>query len=148
MKTRFGVLEAGNTLDVMPNARHQLRADAVTPAQARTIVRRMIAGWDPDDVKLVELLTSEVVTNAVLHAATEILLAVHEDGATVRVEVSDAGTRMPHIRDDPDVGGYGLGIVEGLAARGGVEPLPSAGKTVWFEVDARKRAGDEAVVRR
>jgi anti-sigma regulatory factor (Ser/Thr protein kinase) len=96
-----------------------LRAEFVSPAQARSVVRRMLQLWDADaDVEIAELLTSEVVTNAVRHAATEIMLRVLADESTVRVEVS----------------GYGLHIVERLATRWGVDPAGANGKVVWFEL--------------
>jgi anti-sigma regulatory factor (Ser/Thr protein kinase) len=132
----IGVLERRNTLEkVSSDVRRRMSADTVSPAEARRIVRSTLDGWDADDIKLVELLTSELVTNAVRHAATEIVFCVEVALSTVRVEVSDAGTTMPHIRDDDQIGGYGLRIVEALATRWGVDLLPGAGKTVWFEVD-------------
>ncbi|MEX0666610.1 MAG: ATP-binding protein [Acidimicrobiia bacterium] len=123
----------------------ELAAVDVSPARARSIVRRMLAVWDADDeVRLTELLTSELVTNAVRHAATEIMLRVAVDARTVRVEVTDTGKTMPVLTQTPDVGGYGLRIVDQLAARWGVDPIPNDGKTVWFEVDLK---GHEAGTR-
>ena len=108
-----------------------------SPAQARTIVRRMLHGGEPERAcEVAELLTSELVTNAVRHAASEIMLRVAVDDSTLRVEVTDTSATMPRIRDDPGVGGYGLRIVER-----GVESLPKRGKTVWFELDVTTRAG-------
>jgi len=121
--------------------RRELAADVASPAQARTIVRRMLRGGEPERAcEVAELLTSEVVTNAVRHAASQIMLRVAVDDSTLRVEVTDTSAAMPHIRDDPDVGGYGLRIVDELATRWGVESLPKRGKTVWFELDVRSRA--------
>jgi anti-sigma regulatory factor (Ser/Thr protein kinase) len=130
-------------------ATHELAAADVSPARARSIVRRMLALWDSDDeVRLTELLTSELVTNAVRHAATEIRLRVEFDAKTVRVEVTDTGKAMPVVTPTPDVGGYGLRIVDQLAARWGVDQIPENGKTVWFEVDLKGRAdGSRAATR-
>ena len=123
-------------------ATHELAAADVSPARARSIVRRMLAAWNSDDeVRLTELLTSELVTNAVRHAATEIMLRVEVDAKTVRVEVTDTGKAMPTVTETPDVGGYGLRIVDQLAARWGVDPVPNDGKTVWFEVDLKGLEG-------
>ena len=134
---------------MMPEVRRELRADDITPAQARSIVRRMLAVWDADDdVKVAELLTSELVTNAVRHAATAIELRIEAEELTVRVEVTDNATGMPHIRDDPGVGGYGLRIVEQLATRWGFDPTPDNGKTVWFELDVRDRGAGTAAASR
>ena len=87
-----------------------------------------------------ELLTSEVVTNALKHArvTTENSVAVEalvfDD--VVRVEVRDRGSGF----DPPTPGppgqlrpsGWGLFLVEELARRWGVDSVPST--TVWFEV--------------
>jgi PAS domain S-box-containing protein len=79
---------------------------------------------------------SEVVTNAVLHAHTEIDLtvAVERDG-TVRVEVRDGSLNLPLPRDYTETAstGRGLGLVEVLASSYGVHPH-AHGKTVWFVV--------------
>jgi hypothetical protein len=54
----------------------------------------------------------------------------------VRVEVRDRSTVLPEAHDTGPLepGGLGLSVVETLAARWGVDPLPD-GKTVWFELD-------------
>jgi anti-sigma regulatory factor (Ser/Thr protein kinase) len=123
-----------------PQVRQELAPDDLSPAQARSIVRRMLELWESDDdVRLTELLTSELVTNAVRHAATEIMLRVEADARMVRVEVTDTGPDLPVITDTPDLGGYGLRIVDELAARWGIEHAPEDGKTVWFEVEVTAR---------
>ena len=127
-----------------PDVRRDLSADAVSPARARIIVRRMLDIWDADDVKLVELLTSELVTNAVRHAATAIVLTVAAEASTVRVEVSDLDPHLPSMCANPGIGGYGLRIVDGLATRWGVEQRPNDGKTVWFEIELTGREGETA----
>ncbi len=87
-------------------------------------------------VDTVELLTSEVVTNALVHArsAPELCVEVRHD--VVRVEVSDTSTSEPVLqRPDPEsASGRGIAIVEQLAAGWGVEQLAGDGKRVWFEV--------------
>ncbi len=87
-------------------------------------------------VDTVELLTSEVVTNALVHArsAPELSVEVRQD--VVRVEVSDASAIEP-VLQQPDLesaSGRGIAIVETLAAGWGVEQMPDDGKLVWFEV--------------
>ena len=112
-----------------------LTAQLAAPAQARSVVRRLLKLWDGGEpAEIAELLTSELVTNAVVHATTEILLRVEANPSLVRVEVSDAGAGLPAIRT-PDVGGYGLRIVDRLASRWGVDPAGANGKVVWFELD-------------
>ena len=86
-------------------------------------------------VETVELLTSELVTNVVLHARSSPELVVSLDDGVVRVEVWDS-TASPPIRRPPDAqsaSGRGINIVAELAAEWGVEKIPD-GKRVWFEV--------------
>jgi anti-sigma regulatory factor (Ser/Thr protein kinase) len=87
-------------------------------------------------VDTVELLTSEVVTNALVHArsAPELLVDVRQD--VVRVEVCDRSPSEP-VLQQPDLdsaSGRGISIVDQLADGWGVEHLPDDGKLVWFEV--------------
>lgn len=92
-----------------------------------------------------ELLTSEIVTNAVVHAGTEITVTVHLAADSVRIEVSD-GAPADAIPPPADLergqdaivdlgGGRGLLLVQMMAVRWGVEPV-DAGKIVWFELSA------------
>lgn len=87
------------------------------------------------------LLTTELVTNAVLHArAGTIELAVEMSGAAgVRVSVTDpGGAGTPHVEElDPDIpGGMGLFLVEQISSRWGVDRLPTGENRVWFELAA------------
>jgi anti-sigma regulatory factor (Ser/Thr protein kinase) len=83
-------------------------------------------------------LTSELVTNAVLHAAAsapvdyEIQLQVSRIASGVRVEVSDGNPNMPHLRP-PGNGGRGMHIVDAVAHTWGTFSN-GTGKTVWFEL--------------
>jgi anti-sigma regulatory factor (Ser/Thr protein kinase) len=83
----------------------------------------------------VELLTSEVVTNAIVHAGASPSLVVRLSRGRVRVEVHDQHADVP-VRRDPGplaVSGRGMAIVDQLAREWGVEHVPD-GKRVWFEV--------------
>ena len=84
---------------------------------------------------VVTLLVSEMVTNAVLHARTEVHLSIEHDAAGIRVEVSDLSPAAPAVRHftQQAATGRGMKLVEQLADRWGTEPLPD-GKVVWFEV--------------
>ena len=84
---------------------------------------------------MVTLLTSELVTNAVLHAQSDIHLVVCANNGTVRVEVSDASPAIPTLpRPNPGAQtGRGLTLVEKGSHTWGVSKQ-AVGKTVWFEV--------------
>jgi len=87
-------------------------------------------------VDTVELLTSELVTNAVIHARCAPELLVRLGDKAVRIEVCDGDANAP-TRRPPDVeaaSGRGIAIVEELATTWGVEHIPDDGKRVWFEV--------------
>ena len=103
---------------------------------ARQFARRA-AATSAADVDTVVLLVSEVVTNAVLHARSDIRLDVQASTDTVRVEVHDASPVEPRVHHFRLTSGTGRGLrmVEQLARRWGVEADPArGGKIVWFEV--------------
>lgn len=105
---------------------------------ARRFVRDVLMSRRVPDrvVDTVELLTSEVVTNAIVHARSGPQLAVQVDEAVVRVAVRDRSKAMPVRRLGPvdDVSGRGVVIVEELASAWGVERERGGSKRVWFEV--------------
>ena len=84
----------------------------------------------------VELLVSELVTNAVLHASSAARLDVHVSRTSIRVEVFDEDARLPEPKDADDraTGGRGLLLVDRIASRWGSESK-QGGKVVWFEMD-------------
>jgi anti-sigma regulatory factor (Ser/Thr protein kinase) len=100
-------------------------------------VRVTLQDWGCDGVAdEVALLTSELVTNAVLHAGTPIELVVEERPDAVRVEVRDTSDEVPVRRQvSPDATyGRGLALVEAVARDWGVRQIPDDGKAVWFEL--------------
>jgi len=84
-----------------------------------------------------EVLTSELVTNALVHSdSTEIMVGVRTISGGIVVEVDDASRRFPRRRE-PDLrggGGFGLRLVHRLATDWGCEPA-AGGKRVWFRLD-------------
>jgi anti-sigma regulatory factor (Ser/Thr protein kinase) len=100
-----------------------------------------LVGLDPGVRDVLELLTSELVTNAVKHGASDpnesILLSAHKQNGCVRVEVCDEGLTgfdaEPGGTDLMEPGGNGLVLVEALASRWGVRP--GQPKCVWFEAE-------------
>lgn len=79
------------------------------------------------------LLTSEVVTNAVMHAQTPIDITVVVGATSVRIEVCDEDTSIPTVRTDGVTSGRGLQLVDRLSSAWGVIAR-GTGKRVWFEV--------------
>ena len=82
------------------------------------------------------LLTSELVTNGIVHAHTDLRLVVEATATWVRIEVSDDNPHLPTRReyDDTAVTGRGLEMVELLADDFGMEPIEGDGKRVWFRL--------------
>ncbi|MEU9229150.1 SpoIIE family protein phosphatase [Streptomyces massasporeus] len=117
-------------------------------ASARSFVRDTLQGWGfADIVDDAVVLTSELVTNAVVHAGTsaDVLCLRSDEGA--RIEVADRypereiplqGTAINMGSPDRE-GGRGLQLCAALAGRWGVEYTP-AHKTVWFQLDLPARA--------
>jgi anti-sigma regulatory factor (Ser/Thr protein kinase) len=87
-------------------------------------------------VHTVELLTSEVVTNAIVHGRSGPQLAVEVGDHVVRVAVHDLSPELPvrRLGHPDDVSGRGVIIVEELASAWGVEREQNGSKRVWFEV--------------
>jgi anti-sigma regulatory factor (Ser/Thr protein kinase) len=87
------------------------------------------------------LLTSEVVTNAVVHGDGTVMVRAQTGDGRLRVEVQDDGDGAPVVQDAErdDEGGRGLALVAALADDWGVERVPG-GKYVWFELVARHTA--------
>ncbi len=92
----------------------------------------------------VQLMVSELATNAVLHARSRFdVLLEKVDHNTVRVEVRDFGDGTPRLRTDAieDEGGRGLRIVDLLSQMWGVENRPGGrGKSTWFTVSVGPQA--------
>ena len=114
-----------------------LPGDVTTPAAARRFVRAALESVEADAVVIetAELLTDELVTNAIIHAHSKSYLFIRAASGVVRVEVTDPDDRLPSLSapDTEALGGRGLAIVNGLASAWGVERA-GAGKTVWFEL--------------
>ncbi|MEU2153850.1 SpoIIE family protein phosphatase [Streptomyces sp. NPDC019396] len=103
--------------------------------RARELARAQLVAWELEPlVDTVELLVSELVTNALRYGEGEIRLRLLRD-RTLVCEVWDAGLVQPRRRRarDTDEGGRGLQLVGLLSAAWGSRRTPR-GKTVWFEL--------------
>jgi two-component sensor histidine kinase len=105
--------------------------------QARRYARR----WSNEHVLAeaavadIELVASELVSNAVRHALPPYDFELSRVNGVVRGEVHDGSTTTPTMNDHPDHrGGFGLNIVTSRTSRWGTAVTPD-GKQVWFEID-------------
>ena len=119
-------------------------ADVAQIRHARTwvVAEAAHAGAPADIQRVVGLLASEVVTNAVKHGPIGGLVEVQvrRSGDRLRVSVRDEGRGRP-VRLEPEpmaLSGRGVLLIDRLAAAWGVEP-ERGGKAVWFEVLLRRR---------
>lgn len=116
-------------------ARRDLRA----VAEARRALRELLGQWGrAAGVDTAELLTSELVTNALVHTDHEAVLTATVWPRGLRVEVRDFVGRRPRLRvadADDDTHGRGLMLVQSLADAWGVR-AHGVGKAVWFELHA------------
>ncbi|HEY5335420.1 MAG TPA: ATP-binding protein [Mycobacteriales bacterium] len=114
-------------------------SDARAVMHARRFTSRLCAraGVDGDLCDNAVLLTSEVVTNAVIHGRSEARLRVVVDAERIRVEVGDDNSRYPVIQtpDEDALDGRGLRLLDVVATDWGVRD-DKIGKTVWFEIRA------------
>jgi anti-anti-sigma factor len=116
-----------------------LAPSPTAPAAARVFVRETCRYWElalPGStvVERAVLLADELVTNAVVHAQSELRLRLELRGDRLHIAVRDGGARLLRLVTAPDPeaqGGRGLWLVEQLAAGWGVDRHPGGGKVVW-----------------
>jgi len=133
-----GLVEAVEQL--LAEASRRFDHDAQTPRAARRFVSEALTAWGDDEGDLtdtVTLLVSELVTNAVVHAGSDVEVMVRLTATAARVEVTDASTNgvAPRQATAEEDSGRGLALVGNLARRWGVRAAPGGGKTVWFEIE-------------
>ena len=112
-------------------------AEGTSAGAARRFVSATLAAWGVEALEdAATLLASELVSNVVLHAGTDLDIVLRRPHGRVRIEVHDRDHRLP-IRKHYSVTsttGRGLGMLEDLAQDWGAEAT-AAGKVVWFELD-------------
>lgn len=127
-----------------PQLRRRLRrADLRAVPEVRRALRELLSRWgSTGGAETAELLTSELVTNALVHTDSDAVLTATVGPRGLRVEVRDFLGRKPTLRpanaDDgtprDDTHGRGLVLVESLADKWGVR-RHDVGKSVWFELN-------------
>jgi anti-sigma regulatory factor (Ser/Thr protein kinase) len=115
-----------------------LPASAASPAVARAWLHTIAdtAALPEELVSDATLVLSELVTNAVIHAATDVHVDIRfHDADGIHLEVGDATAAVPHVLPTApeQIGGVGMRIVEQLVAAWGVR-LVGDGKVVWADL--------------
>ena len=125
---------------IRPTELHQCRfrllANPTAAAQARAKVREAIAAWDIEiDLEAAVLLTSELVTNAVMHDGGDVItLAISCCYCQLRVDVHDSSVDLPSPACTAPLDaetGRGLMLVDTIADQWGYYRT-TAGKAVYF----------------
>jgi anti-sigma regulatory factor (Ser/Thr protein kinase) len=109
---------------------------AASAGAARRLVTEAVRdAGAPSLAETAQLLVSEVVTNAVLHATGHVRVEVSCLGGRLRVRVGDDSSALPERRNHAEdaTTGRGLVLIEALSSAWGVE-VDGDGKTVWFEL--------------
>ena len=103
------------------------------PAAARHFVVATVNAWGVGDLADdAALVVTELAANAIVHAhsAFTVILSAHHD--RLRLSVHDAGPLA--AAGLPAAPLHGLGAVDALSSRWGIESLGNAGKTVWVDL--------------
>ncbi|MFJ6937745.1 ATP-binding protein [Streptomyces sp. NPDC101132] len=115
------------------------RADLRAVGEVRRALRELLRPWGrADSADVAELLTTELVTNALVHTDQGAEVTASLAASRLRVEVRDHATRHPLPlvpAADDGTHGRGLLLVEAMADAWGVSTR-GRGKVVWFEIDA------------
>jgi anti-sigma regulatory factor (Ser/Thr protein kinase) len=122
---------------------HLIRNTPAAPGVARRYVREALAGQPDGVVDAATLIVSELATNCVRHAQTDLAVTIEQTDGRIHVDIADAGTGEVTLRNPEaaEVTGRGLRIVDELSDAWGVrEYAHGEGKSVWFELSlAEKR---------
>ena len=119
-----------------PGAMRTFAFGAEAPAAARHFAVAALQRWGADDLTDdAALVVTELAANAIVHAHSGFTVTLSAPGDAIRISVRDscplpvgAETELPTAQL------HGLGAVNALASRWGVESLGPAGKAVWVEL--------------
>ena len=114
----------------------EFESDPRMAVVARQFVRDRLDAWEATShIDSAVLVTSELVTNAVLHARTAVMLRMELAGELIRIEVFDENPRLPVVAPCPPeaTSGRGLALISALSSAWGMEHH-DGGKVVWAEI--------------
>jgi anti-sigma regulatory factor (Ser/Thr protein kinase) len=120
----------------------ELPADLGSTALAREFVRvHLVRHGFPDLVEDLSLVTSELATNAILHAHTTFSVTLQGTKESVLLTVRDGSAVVPVVlvaeAINMGTGGRGLAIVAELSDRWGTTSNTDGGKSMWAWFDTR-----------
>ncbi|BCJ55609.1 hypothetical protein Asp14428_70840 [Actinoplanes sp. NBRC 14428] len=120
------------------SATMQVPAEPTGPSRVRQWMTTRLREWAvPEPVIGAAILcTSELTTNALLHAGTPAQVHIDLSAERLLVSVADTGTRGSVTRARTETlssRGRGLGLIEELSDTWGTDPTVR-GSTVWFEM--------------
>ncbi|MDY7086474.1 MAG: SpoIIE family protein phosphatase [Actinomycetota bacterium] len=132
------VLAVEHAVAMSRSATMLVPAEPTGPSRVRQWMTTRLREWSvPDPVVGAAILcTSELTTNALLHAGTPAQVHIDLNAERLLVSVADTGTRGSVIRAHADTmssRGRGLGLIEELSDSWGTDPTVR-GTTVWFEM--------------
>ncbi|MEV7626579.1 SpoIIE family protein phosphatase [Actinoplanes sp. NPDC089786] len=132
------VLAVERALALSRSATMQVAAEPTGPSRVRAWMAGKLREWQVPEpvVGAAVLCTSELTTNALLHAGTPASVRVDLTAERLLVSVADTGTRGSVTRAHTDAlssRGRGLGLIEELSDSWGTDPTVR-GSTVWFEM--------------
>ncbi|WP_433495662.1 SpoIIE family protein phosphatase [Micromonospora sp. CA-248089] len=120
------------------SASMEVPAEPTAPSRVRHWMTAQLGEWNVPEAVIgaAVLCTSELTTNALLHAGTAARVEVDLSAERLLVSVADSGTRGQVTRAQTDTlssRGRGLGLIEELSDAWGTDPTVR-GSTVWFEI--------------
>ena len=125
----------------------KLVAEPLSAVRARAFVcKHLLEHQLPLLVDKVQLVASELATNAVVHAQTAFTLTLSEVGDTVVLALRDDSPSLPSPRSPQptDTAGRGLRVVQAISLDWGISTERSGSKTVWASFGTRGRQMSES----
>ncbi|GAB2482588.1 ATP-binding protein [Jatrophihabitans fulvus] len=126
----------------MAPTEREFSGDPYAPAEARAFVIASLGTELGAPVTFpvrddIELVVSELVTNAVRAGSASVRVAVEVTGRRAALRVADDAPGWPQQRAASihDVSGRGLALVAAISAAWGVRLTGETGKIVWAEIE-------------